>query len=175
MQTARRLEPLSPVINVGVGWCLYYGRQYDKAIEQYRAVLEMDPNFAFAHQTMGMAYQQKGMYTEAIEHFKLAASLSGNSPSAVSALASVYGAAGRVREARLELARLQEMSRTRYVPAFYIATIHYALGEMPATFEWGWKALGEHSDYLLYLRLEPRAGKLAGNPEFLKILSRLHP
>ena len=175
MQAAQRLEPLSPIINVGVGWCLYYGRQYDKAIEQYRAVLEMDPNFALAHQTIGMAYDQKGMYTEAIEHFKLAASLSGNTPSAVAALASVYGAAGRTREARLELARLQEMSRTRYVPAFYMASIHQALGEMPASFEWFWKALGERSDYFLYLRLEPRAGKLAGNPEFLRLLSRLHP
>ncbi len=175
MQTAQRLEPLSPIIGVGVGWCYYYSREYDKAIEQYRRVLEMDPNYSMAHQTIGMAYQQKGMYAEAIEHFKLAASLSNNTPSAVAALASAFGAAGRTREARLELARLQEMARSRYVPAFYMASIHQALGEIPASFNWLWKALGERSDYFMYLRLEPRAGKLAGNPEFLRLLSRLHP
>jgi lipoprotein NlpI len=31
-------------------------RQYDDAIEQFRKVLEMDPNFALAHQNLGAAY-----------------------------------------------------------------------------------------------------------------------
>ncbi len=42
-------------------------------------------------------------------------------------------------------------------------------------FEFGWKALGERSDYLIYLHIEPRVGKLAGNPEFMRILGLLHP
>lgn len=175
MRTAQRLEPLSPAINIGVGWCYYYSREFDQAIEQYRTVLEMDPNFALAHQTIGMAYEAKGMYSEAIEHFKLAAALSSDSPSAVSALGSVYATVGRTREARLQLARLEEISRHRYVPALYIAAIHEGLGETAAMFEWAWKALGEHSDYFMYLHLEPRAGKVARHPEFIKVLARVHP
>jgi tetratricopeptide (TPR) repeat protein len=175
MQEAHRLEPLSLAINVGVGWCFYYTQQFDKAIEQYRVVLELDPNFALGHQTMGMSYQQKGMYPEAIEHFKRANSLSGDSPSTLSSLASAYGAAGRIQEARAELARLEEISKYRYVPAFYRASIHHSMGDLPSTFRWAFKALGEHSDYLLYLRIEPRAGKLAANPDFLRLLSGLHP
>ncbi|HUS08136.1 MAG TPA: winged helix-turn-helix domain-containing protein [Bryobacteraceae bacterium] len=175
MRTAQRLEPLSPAINIGVGWCYYYTREFDQAIEQYRAVLEMEPNFALAHQTIGMAYEAKGMYSEAIEHFKLAATLSTDSPSAVSALGSVYATVGRTREARMELARLEEIARRRYVPALYMAAIHDGLGETAATFEWAWKALGEHSDYLMYLHLEPRAGKVSKHPEFLRLLARVHP
>jgi TolB-like protein/DNA-binding winged helix-turn-helix (wHTH) protein/Tfp pilus assembly protein PilF len=175
MQEALRLEPLSPSINIGVGWCLYYSQQYEKAIEQYRAVVEMDPSLPLAHQTLGMAYQQKGMYAEAVEEFQRAAALSGNSPSAVAALASAYGAWGKPVEARQQLARLEEMSRHRYVPAFYFASIHFALGDMGKTFEWGWKSIGERCDYLIYLRVEPRVGKLAGNPEFLRALGHLHP
>ena len=174
MREALRLEPLSPSINIGVGWCLYYSRHYDQAIEQFRSVVEIDPSLPLAHQTLGMAYQQKGQFDQAIEEYKRAAAFSSNSPASVAALASAYAAAGKPTEARQELARLEDMSRTRYVPAFYLASVHYAMGDLAKTFEWGWKAIGERCDYLIYLRVEPRVGRLAGNPEFIRAMAALH-
>ncbi len=174
MREALQLEPLSPSINIGIGWCLYYSRQYDHAIEQFRSVVENDPSLPLAHQTLGMAYQQKGQFDQAIEEYKRAAAFSNNSPASVASLASAYAASGKPAEARQELARLEEMSRTRYVPAFYFATIHYAMGDLAKMFEWGWKAAGERCDYLMYLRVEPRVGKLAGNPEFIRGMATLH-
>jgi len=174
MQLAIRLEPLSPIINLGIGWCYYYSRQYDKAIEQYRSVTEMDPSLPMAHQTLGMAYQQKGLYPEAIAEFQRANALSGNSPTSLAALASAYGAAGQVTEARQGLAQLQELSRTRYVPALYFAMVHNSLGETVAALKFGWTAASERSDYLVYLRLEPQVGKLAGDTRFLSLIGSLH-
>jgi DNA-binding winged helix-turn-helix (wHTH) protein/TolB-like protein/Tfp pilus assembly protein PilF len=174
MRQALQLEPLSPSINIGIGWCLYYSRQYDQAIDQFRSVVEMDPSLPLAHQTLGMGYQQKGDLDHAIEEYKRAAAFSNNSPASVASLASAYAAAGRRADARQELARLEEMARTRYVPAFYFATIHYALGDLARTFEWGWKAAGERCDYLMYLRVEPRVGKLAGNPQFIRAMASLY-
>jgi len=174
MREALQLEPLSPSINIGIGWCLYYSRQYDQAIDQFRSVVEIDPSLPLAHQTLGMAYQQKGQYDQAIEEYQRAAAFSNNSPASVAALASAYAARGRPADARQELARLEEMSRTRYVPAFYFASIHYAMGDMTKMFEWGWKAAGERCDYLMYLRVEPRVGRLAGNPEFIRGMASLH-
>jgi|HubBroStandDraft_1064217.scaffolds.fasta_scaffold00978_13 TolB-like protein/DNA-binding winged helix-turn-helix (wHTH) protein/Tfp pilus assembly protein PilF len=174
MRAALQLEPLSPSINIGIGWCLYYSRQYDQAIEQFRSVVEIDPSLPLAHQTLGMAYQQKGQYNQAIEEYKRAAAFSSNSPASVAALASAYAAWGKPVEARQELASLEEMSRTRYVPAFYFASIHYAMGDLGRMFQFGWKAAGERCDYLMYLRVEPRIGKLAGNPEFIRGMATLH-
>ena len=174
MREALEIEPLSPSINIGIGWCLYYSRQYDQAIDRFRSVTEMDPSLPLAHQTLGMAYQQKGLMNDAIEEYQRAAALSDNSPASVTSLASAYAAAGRLPDARQELARLQEMSRTRYVPSFYFATVSYAMGDIGKTFEWGWKAVGERCDYLLYLRVEPRVGKLAVNPEFIRGMAALH-
>ncbi len=174
MREALQLEPLSPSINIGVGWCLYYSRQYDQAIEHLRSVAEMDPGLPYAHQTLGMAYQQKGLLDHAIEEYKRAAAFSGNSPASVAALASAYATAGKFSESKQELARLQQMSRTRYVPALYFASIHYANGDLAKTIEWAWKAVGERCDYLMYLRVEPSAGKLAANPEFMRVLAAIH-
>jgi tetratricopeptide (TPR) repeat protein len=128
-----------------------------------------------AHQTLAMAYQQNGMLDEAIAEYKSAVSLSGDSPGPVAGLASAYAAAGQTSPARQQLARLDEISKNHYVPAFYKASVYFALGDDTKTFQWGWKALDERSDYLMYLRTEPRAGKLVGNPEFIKVLARLHP
>ena len=175
MRAALRLEPLSPSINIGIGWCYYYGKQYDKAIELHRSVVEMDPSFPMAHQALGMAYQQKGMVQEAVAEFKTAVAVSGNSPSSVAGLASAYAAAGQIDLARRELDHLRSLSRVRFVPAFHFATVHWALGEIGGTFQWGWKALDERSDYLMYLRTEPRASGLATHPEFMRVLARLHP
>jgi tetratricopeptide (TPR) repeat protein len=165
MREALQLEPLSPSINIGIGWCLYYSRQYDQAIEQFRSVTQINPTLPLAHQTLGMAYQQKGLFDQAIEEYKSAAAFSNNSPASVAALASAYATLGKLAESRQELARLEEMSRTRYVPAFYFATIHYAMGDRAKTLGWGWKAVGERCDYL---------GKLAGNREFIRAMAALH-
>jgi len=158
MRDALQLEPLSPSINIGIGWCLYYSRRYDEAIDQFRWVTASDPSLPLAHQTLGMAYQQKGMLVQAIEEYQRAAALSDNGPASVAALASVYATAGNAAES-----------------AFYFASIHYARGDMAKTFEFGWKAIGERCDYLIYLRVEPRAGKLAANPEFIHAMAKLHP
>ena len=174
MREALQLEPLSPSINIGIGWCLYFSRQYDPAIEQFRSVTEINPSLPLAHQTLGMAYQQKGLFDQAIEEYTRAAALSNNSPASVAALASVYATVGKLAESRQELARLEEMKRTRHVPAFYFATVHYAMGDLAETFRWGWKSIGERCDYLMYLRVEPRVGKLVGNPEFVRAMAALH-
>lgn len=175
MQAALQLEPLSPSINAGIGWCYYYAQQYDKAIKAYGDLVDVDPSFPLAHQLLGMAYQQKGMYSEAIQEFKRAVSLSGNGPAAVAGLASAYAAAGRAGDARQELSRLEEISHHKYVPALLFASIYQSLGDTGKMFDWGWKAVGERTDYLMYLRLEPQASKLISNPQFIKALGVLHP
>jgi DNA-binding winged helix-turn-helix (wHTH) protein/TolB-like protein len=174
MQLAIGLEPLSPIINLGIGWCYYYTHQYEKAIEQYRSVVEMDPSLPMAHQTLGMAYQQKRLFPQAIAEFQRAVALSGNSPTTVAALASAYGFAGQATEARRELAHLEEISRTRYVPALYFAMIHNSLGETATALKFAWTAASERSDYLVYLHLEPQVGKLAGDTRFLSLIGSLH-
>ena len=73
-----------------------------------------------------------------------------------------------------QMAKLEEMSRHRYIPALYFGMIHNSLGEPSETFRFAWKALGERSDYFMYLRLEPLVGKTAGNPEFIRLLGMIH-
>src|SRR5947209_16987996 len=57
---ARQLDPLSLIIATDNGAILYYSRQYDRAIEQFHYVLNMEPRFPRAGLIMD-GYPHKGM------------------------------------------------------------------------------------------------------------------
>ena len=48
---------------------------YDKAIQEYKKAIEIDPNHINSHLNLGEAYYQKGMYEEAKGEYKYVLSL----------------------------------------------------------------------------------------------------
>jgi len=62
---ALQLDPFSLIIACDNGAILYNARQYDRAIEQFRAVRELDPNFARTSLIVH-SYEEKGMFAEAL-------------------------------------------------------------------------------------------------------------
>lgn len=67
---AQELDPVSLIINFELGIVLYYAREYDQAIEQFRKTLELNPNFPQAQTYVAVAYGQKGMYEQAVAGFQ---------------------------------------------------------------------------------------------------------
>jgi len=57
-----------------------YARQYDKAIDQLKKLIAIDPNFVRTHFYLADAYQGKEMYAEAIESRKKGFLLDGMEP-----------------------------------------------------------------------------------------------
>jgi tetratricopeptide (TPR) repeat protein len=74
---------------------LYLSRQYDRAIEEYRRAVELDPNFMATHVWFGRPYLEKGMFNEAISELEIAVRLSGESTLALAMLGHGLAAAGR--------------------------------------------------------------------------------
>jgi len=173
LKRAQQLDPLSLVINSAVGRMLYHARRYDEAIEQGRKTLEMDPNFAVGHWWLGLPYEQKAMYREAIAEFQKGLELSGGNPSMLGDLGHVYAVAGNRDKARQALARLQEMSKRRYVSAFDIAIIYTGLGDQERGFEWLEKAFEDRSWGMIRLKVDPRFDRLRADPRFVGLLRRM--
>ncbi len=69
IERAHQLDPLSLIVAADHGVILYYSRQYDRAIEQFRAVLEMDPHFPRAA-LLYVTYARKGMDKESLAGLK---------------------------------------------------------------------------------------------------------
>ena len=70
MRRAIQLDPLSLIIQADNGVFLYYSRQYEPAIAQFRAVLEMEPNFPRAN-IIAFAYVQEGRYADALADLEI--------------------------------------------------------------------------------------------------------
>jgi TolB-like protein len=168
------LDPLSVIINRDLGLIYYYARQPGRAIEQYRKTLELDPNFALAHQALGRAYLEMGMYTKGVEEIQLAVRLSGESAGMLAALAHAYGLAGKTEKARGILGDLTERSRRSYVPPTSIAVIYAGLGEKENALEWLEKAWGEQDVGLHTLKVHPIFNGLCTDPRFQDLLRRMN-
>ncbi len=170
---AHELDPLSVIINRDLGLIFYYARQSDRAIEQYRKTLELDPNFALAHQGLGRACLEKGMYQQAIEDMQRAASLAGESVAMSAALAHAYAVAGNRDEAERILGDLLERSRRSYVEPMSLAVVFCGLDDKDNAFEWLERAHAEHSIGLQTLKVHPIFGGLRSDPRFQDLLRRV--
>ncbi|HXP09948.1 MAG TPA: tetratricopeptide repeat protein, partial [Acidobacteriaceae bacterium] len=65
MKKAESLDPLSLIINADLAELLVIAHSYDESVQQSHKTIEMDPNFAMAHNQLGQAYLQQRMYEQA--------------------------------------------------------------------------------------------------------------
>ena len=132
---AKKLDPLSLFTNVSLGWAYYFARDYERAIEQGRKALEMEPRFDFAYWIVGLALAQQGRMDESIAALNQAVILTGGGLTYEAHLGYAYALAGKREEARQVLADLEEIAKEKYVSAYYFAIIYLGLGEheLPST------------------------------------------
>jgi len=169
---AHRLDPLSLANNAEVVRTLYYGRQYEQAVEQARKAELLDPEFPRTHFWLGRVYAQMGKYPEAIAEAERA----GPSPDSrirVTEMAYACAKAGKSREARASLKKLQDRSERGYVPAYDLAVVHLALGEKEEALQWLERAYDEHDWGLVVLAVEPRLDPLRSDPRFQGLLHKV--
>jgi len=88
----------------------------------------------------------------------------------VAARGYVNGVSGRVREARQDLAILEKQAHTRFVTSYGVALVHAGLGENDAALRWLDKAVEERSNWLVWLRLDPRWDALRSDPRFERLV-----
>lgn len=173
MAHAQVLDPLSIPCNLGVGWAFYYRREYDRAIAQYKKTLEIAPELPMVLYELGLAYQSKGSYNEALATFERADRLTGGDPAAAMLLGHVYGRLHRNREAREQLAKLEAMARHQHVPALYRAFIFTGINEQDNAFNWLEQAFAERSNYLIYFAVEPSLDPLRSDARYEGLAKRL--
>jgi len=176
LSEARRalaLDPYSPFVNNGLARQYYLSRQYDQAMSQCQLGLQIEPNYLPARILLGLIYEQKGLWAEAISELEQARNASPSLPMAHALLAHAYATAGRRAEAQTESRVLSTMSASRYVPASYFAVMSIALGDKDRAFAYLDKSFQDRSEQMLYLRVEPLVDPLRSDPRFNKLLARV--
>lgn len=169
---ARELDPLSLIVNMNAAGPMFFRRQFDRAIEHLRAILEREPKFFPALFNLGHAYVQADRHEEAVASFEEAVQLSGNRQG-LPALAHAYALAGRGQEARNILARLKTDYCGRYLAAPLLALIHLGLGEHEQAIHLLDKGVEERSYWMVFLKMDPVYDVIRSHPRFQTILERV--
>jgi DNA-binding winged helix-turn-helix (wHTH) protein/Tfp pilus assembly protein PilF len=174
IRRAQTAEPLSRAINTDVGFIYYYSGRYDEAIKQLDAVLEMDPEFPPAHLWRARSLQELGQYDAAIAAFQRVDDQLAGWPVSIAARGHVQALAGRTAAARETVSELRQLATRTFVTSYGIALVYAGLEETDAAFSWLDRAFEERSHWLVWLRLDPRWGRMRTEARFLGLVSRLN-
>jgi len=171
---AMRLDPLSLPNNAEVVRTLYYARNYDQAVRQGQKALQLDPNYTRTHFWLGRVYSQKGMHREAIAAAEKILEAMPDSTLGLTEMAYSLAAAGRKTEARQILGRLEEKSKSTFVPAYNLAVVHIALKDNELAMRYMEQAFKNREWPMVVLAEEPRVDPLLKDPRFQEILAKLN-
>ncbi len=170
---AQKGDPLSLFAHVSTGWAYYFAGKFEQAIEQNRKALEMDARFVFAFWNMGLSLAQLGKIEEATSALQHAVKYSGGGLTFKAHLGYVNALAGRWTEAQAALTEMEELSKEKYVPAYYFAIIYLGLDAPDQALEWLEKAFEERSGFLAFVNVEPMFDGLRSDPRFQDFARRI--
>ncbi len=163
---ADELDPYAMAISITYGSALYFNREYDRAIAQFRRTLEINDAWAPAHAQMGYSYSEKGMHDLAIREVSRAYRLVPNSEHSAD-LAMVYARAGRKAEALPYL----ERARTGEIAAVPLARAYAALGEPDSAFAWLDRSNWQWPNRAVLA--DPALDPLRADPRFARLTARV--
>jgi TolB-like protein/DNA-binding winged helix-turn-helix (wHTH) protein/tetratricopeptide (TPR) repeat protein len=174
IERARQTDPYSAIINTDMAETLYFARRYDEALEQARATVDMDPDFAHAHRVMERVFGEKHMYPEAIAEGKKAVALSPGDTWMLVELAHTYQMAGQKTEMQ-SLLKSAPFLRAGGVSSDTgtSAEIDMALGDVDGAFKALETLYRRREGSLILLNADPGFDRLKADPRFQQLLLRI--
>lgn len=169
----QELEKTSLIINAHFGNIYFLAHRFDDAISECRKTVELEPNFSPAHRYLGLSYSQKRMFDEAIAEYVNAIASSGGSPLIRAEYAYTLALSGNTNQAQVELDKLIEISKQKYISSYHIAAIYVALGNKDLAFAWLEQAFSERADWMAFLKVDPRFDSLHSDSRFKSLLERM--
>jgi TolB-like protein/Tfp pilus assembly protein PilF len=167
---ARALDPLSPMVNAGLGPMLALAGRYEAGIAQMRRMLELEPDFGPAYLFLAWVHYLSGQRAEAVAVAQRGMALAGDYPMG---LAYVKAIAGEDTAARTLLASVERAAASAYVSPIALARVYAILGDGPAALAWIERAYEERDASIIYLAVDPTFAPLRGEPAFTRLLARL--
>jgi TolB-like protein/Flp pilus assembly protein TadD len=173
MHRAQALDPLSPSVATGIGRIYHFSHQYDKAIEQFNKILELEPGYVEAIFSLGLSYTQKGLYEKAISKLKKAAQLSNNRPIIIASIGYLYALSGNRDEAIKILNILNSRDDKGAQSPLYSAVVNCGLGNKEQALDSLHKSFDEHFGLLVYSKVTPFFDNLRSEPRFVELLKKI--
>ena len=171
---ARELDPLSRPVMVFTANLLYGARQYDRSIAELERILEVEPDFLFAHQVLSWNYGMKGMWEEKVATDQKVLTLAGANREEVAELGQAYATSGVRGLWEWWLRREKERATQEYVPDFLFAGIHASLGNIDQACQSLERAYEKRAFELVGLKSNPWFDPLRSDPRYDELIRRMN-
>jgi serine/threonine-protein kinase len=171
-ERAWELDPKSPIIAAGVSWMNHFARRHNRALEMATAALAIDRDFPVGLLRLTVARKHLND-VQAVAEGERAARASDDGPDYLAQLGQIYALQGRAADALRILDRLDELSRTRYVPAYDRALVQAALGRDDDAFASLQRAIDERYGPLVFVGVDPDLDALRADPRMAAIIARV--
>ncbi len=171
-EKAQALDPLSPVIGMGVVQAYFFSEQYDKAIDECHKYLEMNPREVVAQDYLVHLQVQNGLFEKAAEEATRLVEISDRKAETTAHLAYVYAASGKTEEARKVFETSVAESRLGYSNPTIFITVYSILGDQDNAFRWAEEALKVGKIAFPALRFSPDLKKFRTDPRYNSLLAK---
>ncbi|MEO6589584.1 MAG: hypothetical protein ABIP06_09790 [Pyrinomonadaceae bacterium] len=167
------IDPLLPIMNANLAWLLYLARQYEKAEQQAKTTIEIEPNHFSAHWVLGITYGKMKKYDEAISALETSVKVGGKRPFVIGDLGRILAEAKKKKAALLILKNLEEAARENYISPLNYAKIYHGLSETEKVFDWLEKGFDERAVRLPWVMADPQFDDLRDNKRFKRLSEKI--
>jgi tetratricopeptide (TPR) repeat protein len=174
LDAAKALDPLSPVIRLQAGNTFDQFRQYDRALEEYREALRMDPNFkGTVQEQIYWVYRREGRYAESAEAILAAhpyGLLGDEGPRArAAAVGTAYSREGKVGYLRASIEYRRHWGRSE----MYLARDYADLGDKKQALYCLEKAYNRRDLETFWINFDPEFDSLRSDAGFQELVRKL--
>jgi TolB-like protein/Tfp pilus assembly protein PilF len=173
IKKAEALDPLSLVIINNVAENFIDRGDLNAATKECQRMMDIDPNFWAAHQTLGIVLARQGRYADALAEAQKSIQFSNRSNASLALLGHVYGKLGRRSEADAVIKELQTRYDAKQADGRDLAVLYAGLDDKDKAFEWLQKAFENRSVFLVFLRLEPLMESLRSDARWNELEKRV--
>src|SRR5207253_1619588 len=153
-----------------------YDFDSSQANREFQRAIELNPNYAIAHQQYGnITLSALGRFDAAIVEYQKARALN-DDPSVLGVLARAYGLSGNKLEAEKILDQLKELSKQRYVAAYSFALVYLGLGDKEEALRWLEQSYQDRAGSDVgWIRVDPLLDPLRSDPRFEALAEKIVP
>ena len=172
-QRGVEIDPTNLIVSTELANAYYLAHRFDAAIAQCRNVLELDPAFDFAILWLAQAYEQKGMYQEALDALKKLDTGANTSVWVLAEEGCSHAGLGHRGEAEKIIRQIQERSAREYVDPTLIAYVYIALGDKDQAFAWLERGFNERAGNIPWVKIEPKFDSLRQDRRLADLVRRI--
>ncbi len=172
LRRAHELDPLSGPNNNAIGVVLLWSGQTDRAIEQFKDVLELIPGYPVSNTFLAEAYAAKGDMASAIATIEKTPR-EAMDPQALGTTGYIYAVSGDREKAQKILEEFATRSSNEYVPALNFAQIYSGLGDHENALARMDEARVEGAIWIPFLKVDLKFAPLRSDPRFIELLRKV--